>query len=85
MASSCVLFCFISFSSYVVIDLLVSGYNALLRYEGFENDPGLDFWCNVCGSDIHPVGWCAASGKPLVPPRSKYNLNMCTSVQCHTE
>ncbi|XP_077020912.1 MBT domain-containing protein 1 isoform X3 [Tamandua tetradactyla] len=48
----------------------LAGYNALLRYEGFENDSGLDFWCNICGSDIHPVGWCAASGKPLVPPRS---------------
>lgn len=48
----------------------LAGYNALLRYEGFENDAGLDFWCNICGSDIHPVGWCAASGKPLVPPRT---------------
>lgn len=64
-----VLFCLIS--PYVVIDLLISGYSALLRYEGFENDSALDFWCNVCSSDIHPVGWCAASGKPLVPPRSK--------------
>lgn len=54
-----------------MISLLVLGYNALLRYEGFENDSSLDFWCNICGSDIHPVGWCAASGKPLVPPRSK--------------
>uniref|UniRef100_A0A286XV66 Mbt domain containing 1 n=1 Tax=Cavia porcellus TaxID=10141 RepID=A0A286XV66_CAVPO len=50
--------------------LKLAGYNALLRYEGFENDSGLDFWCNICGSDIHPVGWCAASGKPLVPPRT---------------
>ncbi|XP_071430014.1 MBT domain-containing protein 1 isoform X4 [Pithys albifrons albifrons] len=48
----------------------LAGYNALLRYEGFENDTSLDFWCNVCGSDIHPVGWCATSGKPLVPPRT---------------
>ncbi|XP_021270135.1 MBT domain-containing protein 1 isoform X3 [Numida meleagris] len=48
----------------------LAGYNALLRYEGFENDSNLDFWCNVCGSDIHPVGWCATSGKPLVPPRT---------------
>ncbi|XP_010947918.2 MBT domain-containing protein 1 isoform X4 [Camelus bactrianus] len=48
----------------------LAGYNALLRYEGFENDSGLDFWCNICSSDIHPVGWCAASGKPLVPPRT---------------
>uniref|UniRef100_A0A8D0EF22 Mbt domain containing 1 n=1 Tax=Salvator merianae TaxID=96440 RepID=A0A8D0EF22_SALMN len=48
----------------------LAGYNALLRYEGFENDSGLDFWYNICGSDIRPVGWCATSGKPLVPPRS---------------
>ncbi|XP_054441393.1 MBT domain-containing protein 1 isoform X1 [Pteronotus mesoamericanus] len=48
----------------------LAGYNALLRYEGFENDSTLDFWCNICSSDIHPVGWCAASGKPLVPPRT---------------
>ncbi|XP_042305401.1 MBT domain-containing protein 1 isoform X10 [Sceloporus undulatus] len=48
----------------------LAGYNALLRYEGFENDSNLDFWYNVCGPDIHPVGWCATSGKPLVPPRS---------------
>uniref|UniRef100_A0A7N4PKS6 Mbt domain containing 1 n=1 Tax=Sarcophilus harrisii TaxID=9305 RepID=A0A7N4PKS6_SARHA len=48
----------------------LAGYNALLRYEGFESDSSLDFWCNICGSDIHPVGWCAASGKPLVPPRT---------------
>ncbi|XP_061471974.1 MBT domain-containing protein 1 isoform X4 [Rhineura floridana] len=48
----------------------LAGYNALLRYEGFESDSSLDFWCNICGPDIHPVGWCATSGKPLVPPRS---------------
>ncbi|XP_020670468.1 MBT domain-containing protein 1 isoform X5 [Pogona vitticeps] len=48
----------------------LAGYNALLRYEGFESDSNLDFWCNICGPDIHPVGWCATSGKPLVPPRS---------------
>nr|KAF6296250.1 mbt domain containing 1 [Myotis myotis] len=48
----------------------LAGYNALLRYEGFENDSALDFWCNICSSDIRPVGWCAASGKPLVPPRT---------------
>ncbi|XP_060108986.1 MBT domain-containing protein 1 isoform X7 [Heteronotia binoei] len=48
----------------------LAGFNALLRYEGFENDSSLDFWCNICGPDIHPVGWCATSGKPLVPPRT---------------
>ncbi|XP_054832785.1 MBT domain-containing protein 1 isoform X2 [Eublepharis macularius] len=53
----------------------LAGYNALLRYEGFENDSSLDFWCNVCGPDIHPVGWCATSGKPLVPPRTVQHKN----------
>ncbi|KAH0629424.1 hypothetical protein JD844_011486 [Phrynosoma platyrhinos] len=53
-----------------VFIMSLKGYNALLRYEGFESDSNLDFWCNVCGPDIHPVGWCATSGKPLVPPRS---------------
>ncbi|KAM4606843.1 MBT domain-containing protein 1 isoform 1-T1 [Discoglossus pictus] len=48
----------------------LAGYNALLRYEGFENDSSLDFWCNICGPDVHPVGWCATSGKPLVPPQT---------------
>ncbi|XP_075435978.1 MBT domain-containing protein 1 isoform X3 [Ascaphus truei] len=50
--------------------LKLAGYNALLRYEGFENDSSLDFWCNICGPDVHPVGWCATSGKPLVPPQT---------------
>uniref|UniRef100_A0A8C4TN50 Mbt domain containing 1 n=1 Tax=Erpetoichthys calabaricus TaxID=27687 RepID=A0A8C4TN50_ERPCA len=48
----------------------LSGFKALLRYEGFDNDGSHDFWCNLCDSDVHPVGWCATSGKPLVPPRS---------------
>ncbi|XP_043940873.1 MBT domain-containing protein 1 [Protopterus annectens] len=48
----------------------LAGYSALLRYEGFDNDSSLDFWQNICGPDVHPVGWCATSGKPLVPPRS---------------
>ncbi|KAM9295980.1 MBT domain-containing protein 1 [Gastrophryne carolinensis] len=48
----------------------LAGYTALLRYEGFENDTSLDFWYNVCSNDVHPVGWCASSGKPLVPPQT---------------
>ena len=50
---------------------MISGYKALMRYEGFGNDISKDFWINICGKDIHPVGWCATSGKPLVPPKSK--------------
>ncbi|XP_016122751.1 MBT domain-containing protein 1-like [Sinocyclocheilus grahami] len=48
----------------------LSGFKALLRYEGFDNDSSKDFWCNLCIPEIHPVGWCATSGKPLVPPKS---------------
>ncbi|KAK6311513.1 hypothetical protein J4Q44_G00171770 [Coregonus suidteri] len=51
----------------------LAGFKALLRYEGFDGDSGRDFWCNICVPDIHPVGWCAAGGKPLVPPKSIQN------------
>lgn len=48
-----------------------AGFKALLRYEGFDCDSTRDFWLNLCVPDIHPVGWCAAGGKPLVPPQCK--------------
>uniref|UniRef100_A0A8D3CGA0 FCS-type domain-containing protein n=1 Tax=Scophthalmus maximus TaxID=52904 RepID=A0A8D3CGA0_SCOMX len=48
----------------------LAGFKALLRYEGFDNDTSKDFWCNICIPEVHPVGWCASSGKPLVPPKS---------------
>ncbi|XP_036943629.1 MBT domain-containing protein 1-like isoform X3 [Acanthopagrus latus] len=47
-----------------------SSFKALLRYEGFDSDSSRDFWLNLCVPDIHPVGWCAAGGKPLVPPQT---------------
>ncbi|XP_066851872.1 lethal(3)malignant brain tumor-like protein 2 isoform X4 [Anser cygnoides] len=46
------------------------GYRALLRYEGFEDDAGHDFWCNLGTVDIHPIGWCAINSKILVPPQT---------------
>ncbi|CAI9585181.1 unnamed protein product [Staurois parvus] len=55
---------------WIAVIVKLAGYNALLRYEGFENDTSLDFWCNICNNDVHPVGWCASSGKPLVPPQT---------------
>ncbi|XP_062312055.1 MBT domain-containing protein 1 [Osmerus eperlanus] len=48
----------------------IAGFQALLRYEGFDSDSSRDFWYNVCVPEVHPVGWCASSGKPLVPPKT---------------
>ncbi|XP_040186703.1 MBT domain-containing protein 1 isoform X3 [Rana temporaria] len=55
---------------WIAVIVKLAGYNVLLRYEGFENDVTMDFWCNICSNDVHPVGWCASSGKPLVPPQT---------------
>ncbi|KAM9701150.1 MBT domain-containing protein 1-like, partial [Menidia menidia] len=48
----------------------LAGFKALLRYEGFDGDPTRDFWLHLCVPDLHPVGWCAAGGTPLVPPQA---------------
>ncbi|KAK0155697.1 MBT domain-containing protein 1 [Merluccius polli] len=48
----------------------LAGFKALLRYEGFDSDGSKDFWWNVGIPEIHPVGWCASSNKPLVPPKT---------------
>ncbi|XP_076467464.1 MBT domain-containing protein 1-like isoform X2 [Babylonia areolata] len=48
----------------------VAGFTALMRYEGFGNDSSRDFWASLVSPDVHPVGWCATIGKPLVPPQS---------------
>ncbi|XP_055839360.1 polycomb protein Sfmbt-like isoform X2 [Episyrphus balteatus] len=62
-------------SFWVATILNISGYKALMRYEGFD-EPSHDFWVNLCSSEVHSVGWCATRGKPLIPPRtieSKYS------------
>ncbi|XP_070552732.1 MBT domain-containing protein 1-like [Ptychodera flava] len=51
----------------------IAGYKVLLRYEGFGNDSSHDFWSNLLKLDVHPVGWCATIGKPLLPPKSISN------------
>ncbi|KAF7998240.1 hypothetical protein HCN44_009638 [Aphidius gifuensis] len=63
-------------SFWVATVLRIAGYHALLRYEGFGNNEDKDFWVSLCSNDIHPVGWCATIGKPLIPPNTianKYN------------
>ncbi|KAI3365530.1 hypothetical protein L3Q82_010615, partial [Scortum barcoo] len=47
----------------------VAGYKALLRYEGFEHDSSHDFWCSLVSGELNPIGWCAMTGKLLVPPQ----------------
>ncbi|XP_054260917.1 polycomb protein Sfmbt isoform X2 [Macrosteles quadrilineatus] len=57
-------------SFWVATVLKVSGYKAQLRYEGFGTNSEKDFWVNLCSSSVHPVGWCATRGKPLIPPKT---------------
>ncbi|XP_050076576.1 polycomb protein Sfmbt [Anopheles maculipalpis] len=57
-------------SFWVATVLRICGYKALLRYEGFDGDGSKDFWVNLCSAEVHPVGWCATRGKPLIPPKS---------------
>ena len=58
-----------SSSFWVASVLRISGYHAHLRYEGFGQDGTKDFWMNLCSDKVHPVGWCATKGKPLIPPK----------------
>lgn len=60
-------------SFWVATVLRLCGYKAQLRYEGFDDDSSHDFWVNLCSSEVHPVGWCATRGKPLIPPRTIEN------------
>jgi len=55
---------------WVATVLRIAGYKVLLRYEGFGQDGSKDFWLNLCSDKVHPVGWCATKGKPLIPPKS---------------
>ncbi|XP_075224784.1 polycomb protein Sfmbt-like isoform X3 [Lycorma delicatula] len=57
-------------SFWVATVLKIAGYKALLRYEGFGQNDAKDFWVNLCSSTVHPVGWCATRGKPLIPPKT---------------
>ncbi|TGZ47018.1 Polycomb protein Sfmbt [Temnothorax longispinosus] len=60
-------------SFWVATVLRICGYRALLRYEGFGHNADKDFWVSLCSNDIHPVGWCATIGKPLIPPNTIAN------------
>lgn len=57
-------------SFWVATVLKIIGYKALLRYEGFGMNETKDFWVSLCSNQVHPVGWCATRGKPLIPPKT---------------
>ncbi|KAF7278630.1 scm-related gene containing four mbt domains isoform X3 [Rhynchophorus ferrugineus] len=63
-------------SFWVATVMKIVGYKAQLRYEGFGANDSKDFWVSLCSNQVHPVGWCATRGKPLIPPKTiedKYN------------
>ena len=68
-------------SCWVATVISLMGYKALLRYEGFGLDGSKDFWVNMGAADVHPVGWSALNGKPLIPPRAlcRVRINLCYS------
>ncbi|KAK3878855.1 hypothetical protein Pcinc_016543 [Petrolisthes cinctipes] len=55
---------------WVATVIAISGYKAKLRFEGFVEDSSKDFWVDLCSEEVHPVGWCATQGRPLIPPRT---------------
>lgn len=67
-------------SYWVASVISIMGYKAQLRYEGFGEDNSKDFWVNLAAEDVHPVGWCASKGKPLIPPRTIQVLEITTNL-----
>ncbi|XP_072383477.1 polycomb protein Sfmbt isoform X3 [Diabrotica undecimpunctata] len=60
-------------SFWVATVVRIVGYKAQLRYEGFGENDSKDFWVSLCSNQVHPVGWCATRGKPLIPPKTIEN------------
>ncbi|KAF0312320.1 Polycomb protein Sfmbt [Amphibalanus amphitrite] len=48
--------------------LRVEGYRGLVRYEGVAPEESSGRWMDLCSDQVHPVGWCATQGRPLIPP-----------------
>lgn len=42
----------------------------LIHFDGWTTK--YDYWCQPDTTDIHPIGWCAKTGKSLQPPKGKY-------------
>lgn len=64
---------------WVATIITTCGQLLLLRYSGYGDDRKADFWCDVMTAELHPVGWCAAHNKTLMPPED--NLYLRTAIK----
>ena len=53
--------------------LRVEGYRGLVRYECVPPEESAGRWMDLCSDQVHPVGWCATQGRPLIPPAAVGN------------
>ena len=54
---------------------LLQGRQFEVHYDGWPDE--MNHWVDDDSSDIHPCGWAAKSGHPLMPPLTpQVNLNL---------
>ena len=55
----------------------VENYMVKIHFDGWAAH--YDYWLDDDSPDIHPPGWCAKTGHPLVPPIGKmFSHLLCT-------
>lgn len=62
---------------WVATIITTCGQLLLLRYSGYGDDRKADFWCDVMTAELHPIGWCAAHNKTLMPPEGTHRNCTC--------
>ena len=62
-----------------VVDVL--GERILIHFDGWENI--YDYWCDLSSPYIHPVGWCQENGKPISPPKGKWEHVNCSGIKLY--
>lgn len=66
-------------SSYWLASVVMTcGELLSLRYVGYGDDRSGDFWINIKSWEFHPVGWCSANSKKLLPPKGIYYCSIST-------
>lgn len=56
----------------------VENYMVKIHFDGWSDI--YDYWLEDDSTDLHPPGWCAKTGHPLVPPISKCVVYMIDEV-----